>query len=41
VFTVLTVPLWALGFLAISRSGTTLWAIRKQVFSRPGGESET
>ena len=32
-FIVITVPLLALGFLALSRSGTSLWAIRRQVFS--------
>jgi glycosyltransferase 2 family protein len=34
-FMVITLPLLALGFLALSHSGTTLWAIREQVFS-PG-----
>ena len=33
-FTVITLPLLALGSLALSQSGTTLWAIREQVFSR-------
>jgi uncharacterized membrane protein YbhN (UPF0104 family) len=39
VFLVLTVPLWALGFLALSRSGTTLWTIRQQVFTKAGRRS--
>jgi uncharacterized membrane protein YbhN (UPF0104 family) len=33
-FMVITLPLLALGFLALSQSGTTLWAIREQVFSQ-------
>lgn len=31
VFFLLTLPLWALGLLAVSRSGTTLPALRDQI----------
>jgi uncharacterized protein (TIRG00374 family) len=35
VFLVLTVPLWLLGSMALSRSGTTLYAVRKELARRP------
>jgi len=35
-FLVITVPLLGLGFLALSRSGATLWSIREQLFSPSG-----
>lgn len=31
VFIILTIPIWALGFLALSRSGTTLYEIKSQM----------
>ena len=31
VFIILTIPIWALGFLALSQSGTTLYKIRSQI----------
>jgi len=31
VFLVLTIPLWALGLLALRRSGTTLFALRHEI----------
>lgn len=31
VFILLTIPLWVLGFLALTRSGTTLFAIRQEI----------
>jgi uncharacterized protein (TIRG00374 family) len=34
VFLILTIPLWAIGFLALSRSGTTLAAIRHELRQR-------
>ncbi|MBI4876527.1 MAG: flippase-like domain-containing protein [Acidobacteria bacterium] len=33
VFLVLTVPLWALGLLALNRSGTTLHALRREILA--------
>ncbi len=31
VFVLLTIPLWVIGFFALSRSGTTLYTIRSEV----------
>jgi hypothetical protein len=39
-FLVITLPLLGLGFLALSRSGTTLWSIREQMFSSGGAPPE-
>jgi uncharacterized membrane protein YbhN (UPF0104 family) len=38
-FVVLTVPLWGLGLLALSRSGITLGSLRTQLYSRATGTS--
>jgi uncharacterized protein (TIRG00374 family) len=42
VFIILTIPIWALGFFALSRSGTTLYEIRSQInrFMAPRKHSE-
>jgi uncharacterized membrane protein YbhN (UPF0104 family) len=39
-FLVITLPLLGLGFLALSRSGATLWSIREQLFSSGGAPPE-
>jgi hypothetical protein len=31
VFLLLTIPLWAIGFLALSRSGTSLHALQEEI----------
>jgi uncharacterized protein (TIRG00374 family) len=39
VFLILTIPLWAIGFLALSRSGTSLSAIRHDLRQRTASEN--
>ena len=40
VFTILTIPLWVLGLVALSRSGTSLRALRREITRTPPGEQQ-